>query len=62
MIAVGDGTRELQWLTMVLATLLVVPALARPAARVWAIVFVAALAFGWPVDAAGAAARAAMVG
>ncbi|MGZ9060182.1 MAG: hypothetical protein ACXW14_13175 [Burkholderiaceae bacterium] len=31
-------------LTMVLATLLVVPALARPAARMWAIVFVAALA------------------
>ena len=40
----GDGTRELPWLTMVLATLLVVPALARPAARMWAIVFVAALA------------------
>ena len=42
--AVGDGTHELPWLTMVLATLLVVPALARPAARMWAIVFVAALA------------------
>jgi len=42
--AVGDGTRELPWLTIVLATLLVVPALARPAARMWAIVFVAALA------------------
>jgi membrane protease YdiL (CAAX protease family) len=43
-IAVGDGTRELPWPTMVLATLLVAPALARPAARMWAIVFVAALA------------------
>ena len=42
--AVGDGTHELPWLTMVLATLLVVPALARPTARMWAIVFVAALA------------------
>ena len=42
--AVGDGTHELPWLTMVLAALLVVPALARPAARMWAIVFVAALA------------------
>ena len=43
MIAVGDGTREWPWLTIVLAILLVVPALARPAARMWAIVFVAAL-------------------
>ena len=40
----ADGTRELPWLTLVFATLLVVPALVRPAARMWALVFVAALA------------------
>ena len=40
----GDGTRELPWLTLASAALLVVPALVRPAARMWAIVFVAALA------------------
>ena len=40
----GDGTGGSPWLTMVLATLLIAPALARPAARMWAIVFVAAQA------------------
>ncbi|MGZ5186885.1 MAG: CPBP family intramembrane glutamic endopeptidase [Caldimonas sp.] len=44
MIAVADGTRELPWLTVVVVILLVAPALARPTARRWVIVFVAALA------------------